>query len=110
MAYSVVSVFANLTAKIRDQTPNIAKRLSARIEASTVSKAEKEFLIQAAKRHNVFNYRLIADYYSHASIEMQRLMEESALVIIDFDSAIKNGYVKYSNEINELYRQECDKR
>ena len=85
-----------------------AKRLIAQIAESSVSEAEKLFLIEAAKRHNVFNYRLIADYYAHSKPAMQRLMEASALVIVDFDSAIQNGYVKYSEEINSLYAKECE--
>ena len=67
---------------------------------------EKEFLICAAQRHIVFNYELIADYYSHASPEMQNLMEKSGLVIIDFDKAIEYGYVQLSNSIREQYLQQ----
>lgn len=76
------------------------------INQSSVSEEEKNFLIEAAKRHNVFNYELIADYYPHASPEMQRLMEKSALVIIDFEDAIRNGYVKFSKEIADIYVEE----
>jgi hypothetical protein len=64
---------------------------------------EKQFLIEAAKRHTVFNYRNIAEYYANASEEMQRLMEKSALVIIDFDDAIANGYVKMSKAMEKLF-------
>lgn len=60
---------------------------------------EKDFLIQAARRHNVFNYRNIAEYYAHATPEMQRLMEESALVIIDVDDAIANGYATLNADV-----------
>lgn len=76
-----------------------ADELIEEIEASQVSEAEKIFLIEAAKRHNRFNYRNIAEYYAEASEEMQRLMERSALVIIDFDDAIKNGYVQLSKDM-----------
>jgi hypothetical protein len=79
------------------------------IENSSVTDDEKHFLIQAAYRHNVFNYELIADYYAQASEEMQKLMERSALVIIDFHKAIANGYVKYSEEIADLYTKENEK-
>ena len=37
---------------------------------------------------------------------MQELMEESALVIIDFEKAIQNGYVKLCEEIRNQYLQE----
>jgi hypothetical protein len=69
------------------------------INGSNVSAAEKEMLTAAASRHIVFNYQQMADYYAHASPSMQRLMEDSALVIIDFDRAIELGYVKISNEL-----------
>lgn len=76
------------------------------IDASGVSEAEKVFLRLAAQRHNVFNYHLIADYYSHATPEAQRLIEQSALVIVDFGSAIENGYVEFNKAIKELYEKE----
>ena len=50
----------------------------------------------------VFNYKNIAEYYAHASKEIQELMEKSALVIIDVDDAIANGYVKLSETIADL--------
>jgi hypothetical protein len=76
------------------------------IDASQVSPEEKIFLASAAQRHVVFNYELIADYYAHASSEMQRLMEESALVIIDIDQAIERGYVRLCGEIKRLHMEE----
>lgn len=78
-------------------------RLIAEIKDSNVTEEEKQFLIEAAKRHNVFNYSLVADYYAHASKEMQHLMEHSALVIIDFEKAIEYGYVKLSEEVTQQY-------
>ena len=76
--------------------------LIAEIKISGVSEAEKQFLIEAAKRHTVFNYRNIAEYYAHASCEMQQLMERSALVIIDYEDAIANGYMKLSKAIERM--------
>ena len=70
--------------------------------SSLVNEPEKEFLRHAAARHLVFNYSKIADYYAHTSPEMQRLMEKSALVIIDFDDAIANGYVRLSENIKRI--------
>lgn len=63
----------------------------------------KEFLRRAAQRHVVFNYQNIAEYYAHSSPEVQDLMERSALVIIDLDKAIENGYVRLSQELAEAY-------
>lgn len=81
-------------------------RIIKEIESSSLSNDEKFFLIDAARRHNVFNYEKIADYYSHSSKEMQTLMERSGLVIIDFDKAIEYGYVKLCDEIRKQYLEE----
>lgn len=72
------------------------------INNSNVSDEDKTFLKLAATRHIVFNYAKIADYYAHAGAELQKLMEESALVIIDIDDAIANGYVKLSKNIEDI--------
>lgn len=72
------------------------------INNSNVSEAEKKFLRHAASRHIVFNYALIADYYANATPEMQELMEKSALVIIDINDAIANGYVKLSKRLEAI--------
>lgn len=73
------------------------------IEASTLPEDEKTFLRRAAARLMVFDYRLIADYYSHSGEEMQDLMERLALVIIDFEKAIENGYVKLTADLSETF-------
>ena len=79
-----------------------SKELIAEIEQSGVSEDEKTFLIAAAQRHNVFNYRNIAEYYAHATPEMQQLMEKSALVIIDVDNAIANGYATLMADVLDM--------
>ncbi len=81
-------------------------RLMKEIESSNLPYEEKMFLMDAARRHSVFNYEKIADYYAHASPEMQHLMERSALVIIDFEKAIEYGYVKLCDEIRKQYLEE----
>ncbi len=75
------------------------------IQKSTVSDEQKSFLKFAATRHIVFNYAQIADYYAHADSEMQELMEKSALIILDVDDAIANGYVKLSAKMNQLVNE-----
>lgn len=82
------------------------KRLIAEIDASDLPEDEKTFLRLAAHRHTVFHYERAADYYSHASPEMKRLMEKSALVIIDFDKAIENGFVKLCDDIRTQFMEE----
>ena len=82
------------------------RKLIREIDQSGLPEDEKQFLRMAAWRHAVFNYEQIADYYAHASAEMQKLMERSALVIIDFDAAIEGGFVKLCNEIRQQYYEE----
>lgn len=81
-------------------------RLLRDIDRSNLPIEEKSFLMDAARRHNVFNYEKIADYYAHATPEMQSLMEQSALVIIDFEMAIELGYVRLCDEIRTQYLTE----
>ena len=81
-------------------------RLIREIDMSNLTIDEKNFLIDASRRHNVFNYEKIADYYAHATPEMQQLMERSGLVIIDFEKAIQLGYVKLCDEIKTQYLTE----
>ena len=76
--------------------------------AEGITPEEREFLIQAARRHNAFNYRNIAEYYAHATPEMQRLMEKSALVIIDMDDAIANGYATLFGDVMDIMEDEDD--
>jgi len=83
-------------------------RLVRRINASSVTDEEKAFLRLAATRFIEFNYECIADYYAKASKEMQELMEKLALVIIDFDKAIEDGFVQLNDKMRRLYEQELD--
>lgn len=81
------------------------KELLTNISLSDLDNDEKEFLRLAATRHIVFNYAKIADYYAHAEPKTQRLMEQSALVILDIDDAIANGYVKLSKNIKKMLEE-----
>lgn len=86
-----------------------SKELIAEIEkAEGITEEERQFLKDAAGRHNVFNYRNIAEYYAHATPEMQRLMEKSALVIIDIDNAIANGYASLFADVLDVMGDEKD--
>jgi hypothetical protein len=82
------------------------KELCENINNSGVSDEEKEFLRLAAARHIKFSYSKVADYYAHATPEMQQLMEDSAMVIIDLGSAVRNGYVRVCEQIRQQYLEE----
>jgi hypothetical protein len=82
---------------------NKTEHLISEINDSPIPSELKNFLKAAAYRHTVFNYEAIAEYYAHASPEVQNLMESSALVIIDFNKAIENGFIVLSNEIAKSF-------
>ena len=85
------------------------RKLMAQINKSSVSDEEKEFLKLAATRHIVFTYSKIADYYAHADKEMQELMEHSALVILDKDDAIAEGFIQLSDKMKQLIDEEKER-
>lgn len=85
-----------------------ADELIQEVEAADIPEEVRGFLIQAARRHNVFNYRNIAEYYAHAEPEVQKLFEKSALVIIDVNDAIANGYVQLATDITDIMEGEAD--
>lgn len=78
------------------------------IENAKLDDSVKTFLKEAANRHTVFNYEKIADFYANASKEVQELMEDSALVIIDFNKAIEKGFVKVTKDLEEMYKIDND--
>ena len=83
-----------------------ADELAKEIDEADVPKKVKAFLKAAAMRHVVFNFRNIAEYYAHADAKVQRLMEKSALVIIDFEDAIRNGFVIVSERMGALMEKD----
>jgi len=91
-------------AELADVTKAVA--LVEEIEASDADEELKTFLRLAAGRHVVFDYEQIAEYYAHASAPVQRLMEASALVIIDFESAVENGFVTLTKAMADAYDEE----
>lgn len=79
-----------------------ASALIAQIDAASLAPDLAAFLRAAARRHVVFNYRNIAELYCHQPAAVQDLFERSALVIIDFDKAIENGFVHLTERLGAL--------
>lgn len=94
----------------KEQAPEItelynvdkAKRLIEKIERSDLKPEIKEFLKIASYRHVVFDYKNIAEFYSHADKDTQELFEDNLLVIIDYNKAIENGVINITDDIAEL--------
>lgn len=78
-----------------------ADKLIDAIDAADVPEDVASFLRMAAERHTVFNFRNIAEFYAHADAETQELMEQSALVIVDFNRAIEDGFVRLAEGMME---------
>jgi hypothetical protein len=87
-----------------DQTKT--KQLLQAIEVADIAEDIKAFLIAAAHRHTVLRFDRIAEYYCHATADLQRLMEQSALVIIDWNQAVEQGFVKLTEEMHRLVQLE----
>ena len=100
--YEITGECPLLTDLVKEEKTN---SLIERINNSNIPQGIKDFLIKASYRHLAFNYQNIAEYYAHADKEVQELMEESALVIIDYDNAIRKGYVQIKEAINEMIEE-----
>lgn len=70
-----------------------------KINSSNLTDKEKIFLQLSATRHIEFNYRKVAEYYAHCEKEIQELIEDSAMVIIDYNKAIELGFVKLNSTL-----------
>lgn len=84
------------------------RALTAEVNATDFPEELKQFLITAAQRHTVLRFDKIAEYYAHAPAAVQRLMESSALVILDFDRAIELGFVRLTEQLAEQMGEEND--
>lgn len=85
-----------------------AQALIAEIRAANLPPDIAAFLELAAARHTVFEFKNIAEFYAHADANIQELMEKSALVIIDFDQAIENGFVRMTKNMLHLVGSEAE--
>lgn len=82
------------------------KELVDNILGADLPQEVQAFLVLAAQRHRVFDYAKIADFYAKSEKHIQELMEQSALVIIDFKKAYENGYLNLSEKVAKQYEDE----
>ena len=97
--YSITGEHVTLDELFQDTK---TRELLQEIDESHADEKIKAFLRLAAYRHVIFNYQNIAEFYANSEPEVQALMEKSALVIIDIDDAIKNGYTLLREEIADI--------
>jgi hypothetical protein len=79
-----------------------AMRLVQAIEEADLPDGLQRFLRLAAMRHVEIDFEAVAEFYAHADAETQRHFEDSALVIIDFDDAIEEGFVQLSERMASI--------
>lgn len=84
------------------------EELLARVKSLNVPKDVKYFLELSTYRHLRFDYGKIAEFYAHQDADVQEVMEASALVLIDFDDAVANGYVELSKTLKEIFGGEIE--
>lgn len=75
-----------------------------------LTEPQMTFLKLAAARFVQFNYSNIAEYYAHQNKEIQALMEDSALVIIDYNKAIEKGFVAVTMGLNSVLENQLNEQ
>ena len=84
----------------------VRDELLAEIDAADLLPEVTDFLRLAAHRHTRFDYETIANYYAHAPENIRKLMEASALVIVDYDQAVERGFVRLHEAIGEAFGED----
>lgn len=83
------------------------EKLKEQIESAALPENVKEFLRLASYRFIRFDFTKIAEYYAHCEdSELKELFELLALVIIDYDKAIENGFVELEDELSRMFNNE----
>lgn len=85
------------------------QQLLADIKQADLPADLKMFLEAAAYRHTVIDFHKVAEYYAHQPAEIQKLMEDSALVIIDSEDAIRNGFLRLGERLHNLFMEDVDR-
>lgn len=100
--------------EIRGENPKIedmldtskADKFKEEIEKAEIPDDVKDFLVKCCTRLYEFDYGKIAEYYAHQDKKVQELMEKIALVLIDLNSAVENGYVELNQFIENCFLED----
>lgn len=84
-----------------------ADKLIEKINKLAINEDIKQFLLLSATRLYEFRYDKIAEFYAHQNKDIKNIMEDLALVIIDFKKGIENGYIELNNFIENCFLQEA---
>ena len=94
---------------IGDVTRPLTKSVISALHEADDSQASSEtFKGCGPEQGYEFVRKAVAEYYAKSNEEMQKLMEESALVLIDYNDAIANGVTELSNSLDLLREEDAD--
>jgi len=85
-----------------------ADKLIERINNLEIDENIKRFLLLSATRLYEFRYDLIAELYCHQDKETKNIMEDLALVLVDFKKAIEQGYIELNNFIENCFLEDAN--
>lgn len=85
-----------------------ADELVKEIDKTNLDNDIKEFFKKTATRFYEFDYGKIAEFYCHQDKKTQEIMEKLALVLIDFNKAVENGYVELNQFIENCFLEDKD--
>lgn len=88
-----------------DKYITLLQEIESQYKASKITSEEYKFLKLCSTRWIQFNYANVAQYFIHASPEMQKLLQRNTMVLIDVDDAFKNAVVKSKNYIKSLQNE-----
>lgn len=100
--------------EIQGEEPTIAECINLedvalkidKINKAKISKEQKTMLMACAYRFANIHFGNMAEYYAHQNKEMQKLMEDLALVIVDFGKAIEMNLVEMDARMEKIYNAE----
>lgn len=73
-------------------------------QENKIDENQYKFLKLSATRFIVFNFENIAEYFCNANADMQKIMQELALVLIDYEDALKASIIEAGEFTNKILK------
>ena len=102
--------------EVRGEQPKIselyntqkADKFIEEIKKANIDEELRDFLVASCTRLYEFDYGKVAEFYAHQDKDVQQIMEKLALVLIDLNSAVENGYVELNQFIENCFLEDKD--
>ena len=89
-----------------DKYNELIRRINKELSDGNITEHEAKFLKLCATRWIVFDYSNVAQYYAtNASETVQRLLEQSTMILIDVDKAFENTTTTVRKFVNDVSNQ-----